>query len=555
MGFIGVIGLPITLNIDIRQVAWMLILLSLHFFVNDNPFSITKILLVVSLGCLGLTKFTGMIMATGVILLIAVDEVLRHRRFPWIVFIFAGSVLCFWMAAGQRLDSFLPFFSNSWQLTSGYTEAMMWEGNREKWAASLFLLAAVAAALPAVYTGFAKHRHFGILPAGGVGFILLMVFKHSFVRYDDHHEIVAAPTVLLIAFMSLAVSWPFLRNKGPKIIVMDLLLLDGALVYAAVLFNLCTPGEKFLEQFAETLGPHSILSPARLLYDPDALQARYENRLAAIREKYPLPELSGDVDVYPWNQMVVFANGLHYHPRPIFQSYSAYTPKLAELNAAYLRDGHAAENILFSVGTIDGRFPSLDDGYSWPELLTRYDIYTNTEYFVVLKRSPAPRKYHLALIQKVPIHFGETVELPATTNVSIWAEIKISQTPWWGSVIPLFYKPAILKLAVFMRNGQRLDFRLIPGMARIGFLLSPLIKDNMSFLSLVFAGGEHNLAGLEVTSITVLADTKSGSTLCYKSPMLLSLYRLDFPRQNPDEPEPGKELHRTPQVSQNLTLK
>ena len=74
-----------------------------------------------------------------------------------------------------------------------------------------------------------------------------------------------------------------------------------------------------------------------------------------------MPQLNGDVDVYPWQQDVVFAYGLHYHPRPVIQSYSAYTPKLAEINAAFLRDGQSAENILFRVESFCMQYPSLDD--------------------------------------------------------------------------------------------------------------------------------------------------------------------------------------------------
>ena len=38
--------------------------------------------------------------------------------------------------------------------------------------------------------------------------------------------------------------------------------------------------------------------------------------------------------------------------------------------------------------------------------------------------------------------------------------------------------------------------------------------------------------GQEVTAMTISAATKSGSTLCYQSPIKLRLYRLDYPRQS-----------------------
>jgi hypothetical protein len=97
----------------------------------------------------------------------------------------------------------------------------------------------------------------------------------------------------------------------------------------------------------------------------------YEDHAAGLRTALPNLEISGSVDVYPLSQTVALAPSLTCRPRPIFQSYSAYTPKLAEMNAAYLRSNRAADHILFDVWTIDGRFAAQDDSLSWPELLTR----------------------------------------------------------------------------------------------------------------------------------------------------------------------------------------
>jgi hypothetical protein len=102
----------------------------------------------------------------------------------------------------------------------------------------------------------------------------------------------------------------------------------------------------------------------------------------------------------------------------------------------------------------------------------------------------------------------------------------------FGNIVSVFYKPTILRMMVSMRGGQNLYFRLVPGMARGGFILSPVIGDKSSFISLASTDGWRNLSGLEVTTITISAATKSGATLCYQSRIKLRLYRLDYPRQN-----------------------
>jgi hypothetical protein len=210
------------------------------------------------------------------------------------------------------------------------------------------------------------------------------------------------------------------------------------------------------------------------------------------------------------------------------------------LNVAHLRSDRAPDYILFQIMPIDHRFPSLDDGLSWPDLLTRYDVQAATGTFALLRKSTKPREYHLALLKDVPLHFAEPVAVPATTNGPIWARLEINKT-LVGTVLSTLYKPPILTLAVSLRNGQQLYFRLVPGIARSGFLLSPLIKDSPSFVSLADREEGRNLSGLEVTSVAVFALTESGSTICYQSPMRLRCYRLEFPGQ--DLPQGGDSPH------------
>lgn len=69
-------------------------------------------------------------------------------------------------------------------------------------------------------------------------------------------------------------------------------------------------------------------------------------------------------------------------------------------------------------------------------------------------------------------------------------------------------------------------------MARTGFLLSPVAKDAVSFGLLAAGDPHHDLAGQMVIAMSLSADTASGATACYHSPMRLCLNRLDFPAQD-----------------------
>jgi hypothetical protein len=192
------------------------------------------------------------------------------------------------------------------------------------------------------------------------------------------------------------------------------------------------------------------------------LREAYEAFLARVRNETPLPPMTGTTDAYPWNKALVLACGLPLRSRPVIQSYCAFSPELAELNAAFLRGGHGAENIVFQLNTVDDRYPSLDDGRSWPELLTQYDLRDAEDSFLLLTRSSSPREFHLTPIRELSLAFRERLDLPATNDGPIWAEIEIPRT-LRGSIMAALYKPPELWFHIKLRDGRVMVKRLIPG--------------------------------------------------------------------------------------------
>jgi hypothetical protein len=86
------------------------------------------------------------------------------------------------------------------------------------------------------------------------------------------------------------------------------------------------------------------------------------------------------------------------------------------MNAAHLRSDRAADHILFDVSTIDGRFAAQDDGLSWPELFTRYDITAAADRYLLMKKSVTPRQYKLTPIGEALAKFDEGIEIPSMSG-------------------------------------------------------------------------------------------------------------------------------------------
>ncbi|MGA2280976.1 MAG: hypothetical protein ABSG80_11815 [Verrucomicrobiota bacterium] len=528
VGFTAIASIPVGDDFNTRLVAWGVLLLFLHFFVEKCAFTPIQALLAVSLGWLSLVKFTGLMESAMLVAVVAADNIFRHRRFPWIVPLYVASLMFFWVAAGQYFSSLGPFLCNSWRITGGYTEAMMLTGKAETRDAICFLLIAVLLCALTGRVAWSRTGSWGgSLLLAGLGTILFIVFKLGYVR-NDRHEITSAMALLLISLACFALAWP----GGKRAAGAASCLLIASTLFASSVFNCWLPGDGLWKQIAGTFSIYNLFAPVAGPFT-GYLRSHYENNLAIERKANPLPSIGGNADLYSHDQTILFAHVLSYQPRPIIQSYSAYTPELAKMNAAHLRTARAASNILFAVQPLDGRFPSLDDGRSWPELLTLYDLKGASDdkgTFLLLSRAAVARKFQLIPLQNTSARFGEPVTLPDATNGPVWVEIEIKKS-LAGIVVSTLYKPPVLMLTVLLQDHTERRFRLVPGMAGGGFLLSPLIADNRSFAKIA-STGLQDLAGLEVVSMTISAGTGSGATRCYQSPMPVRFCRLDYPLQD-----------------------
>jgi len=519
-------GLP---GDNVEYVGWVALFLFFHFYVERRPFTGTHALMAIALGLMGLIKFNLFLLAVSVVGIIAADTVFRQRRFPWIVMPFGAGFFLFWGAAGQHLSTLGPYFLNSWRSASGYTEGMMLSSNWEFQEVACFLMAALVVCAQAGALAWARNRHWALLPLAALVAMLFLVFKHSFVRHDVHAE--SAPQVIFLLFMLiLAVGWPIMRTKAPWASLVNLAPMIAIVGWAGLVHGRYLQ-TSLLSDFARTFAIRNLVEPLNLMLGSQHMRVEYAKAYATFRAEYPIPPLEGTADEYSFNQVALFANGVRYQPRPVIQSYTAYTPELAELNASHLRGGRGADNILLDLLAIDDHFPSLEDGLSWPEFLTRYDIRSARPPFVLMKRSPAPRTWKLDPMGEAAISFGQPFKMPSAAVGPVWAKIEINKT-LRGKIISTLYKPPILMLRVMTRDGRQLRYRLVPGMARPGFLLSPVIADIQAFGLLASQNGQDQLAGREVVGLAITAETLSGATSLYQTPIRLQLFHLDFPGQD-----------------------
>lgn len=535
MAVIGLASISPSLNMDVRLTVWPLLLLLLHFCVEERPFTWTQAMLVISLALLSLIKNSIFTVAVVTVLIIAADSVFRHRRFPWIVLAFAGGIFFFWVLAGQQLTWFGLFLRGASEIVDGYTEAMMmwWRPTDEAdilrfWGVAIAVCALVGCVL------CKQHRLFGLLPLLGFAFIVFAAFKYGYVRHDGH-EVTATNLLLLAALLWLPAAWCIVWERSKWLIPVVVLPLIFATPLASLSLKRYATGE-LSSVLGEQLTAQKLFAPANFflgfLEDRRHSFTAYNTYVTGLRARtFPDLDIHGTADVYPFSQALALPLGLTCRARPIFQSYSAYTPKLAQMNATHLRSDRAADYIFFDVSTIDGRFASQDDSLSWPELLTRYDITGMAGKYILMKKSVTPRQYQLTPIAETVASFDEAIAIPSMMGGPVWLQIDIRRS-LWGNIVAMLYRPTRVWLTVVARGGMY-SGRLLPAEARAGFLLSPVVENRQSFFALASTNWQHELADREVASARITADDGKEIASHYQSPPVrVRFYRLDFQRQD-----------------------
>ena len=253
------------------------------------------------------------------------------------------------------------------------------------------------------------------------------------------------------------------------------------------------------------------------------LSDEYEAHLHAIRSELAIDTLPGTTDIYAYNQAYLLASKNVWRPRPVLQSYSAYTPALAEMDREHLLR-RAPDNIVFRVETIDGRVPSLDDGSSWPILLNSFVPQKFDDETLYLKRREEMADADRTPVQEGVHHFHETVQLPAADSV-LFAQLSFTKTII-GKLASFLLKVDPLDVEVGLADGTTRTFRIIPGMTETGFVLSPLIESTGDFASLF--GDRSRLRDKAVKSIRIFP--RAGGTRFWSEQYKLKISKLDMTR-------------------------
>jgi len=428
-----------------------------------------------------------------------------------------------WISAGQPASALFHFFVAQMPVISGYSEAMGYGIPGSSPLAKVTVVVAVV--LVAIAFKKIKSTSFPWLIPSGLCLSLFLSFKVGFVR-ADYHIVMAAGAYFLIA---LAMASLLDQRTGIAITVAAYVVWLGAF---GILAGIRQDAER------ETFALPDLERPFFRLVRGFELRRNHASGLhqlfaeanARIFAITPLQRLDGSVDLYPAELSVLFAAGDDWDPRPVFQSYSAYTSGLDSLNSAHLLTESAPNHIFFSIDPIDDRLPALDDAGSWPILLSKYQIVALKNEYLQLDRAPAALLAQKSkLLGGVTVQTGDWIDVPSTAD-GVWASVNLRPT-LAGKVVLAAYRLHIVTIEMVLIDGRTVTHRFIPEMGENGFLLSPYVGSTDDFLRTA-AGMNSN----QVRKFRLMSDSR-----LWSQEMSVSFWLLKIP------PEPtARDLITSP---------
>jgi hypothetical protein len=457
---------------------------------DTGPSALLLALLFAPLGLLPFSKGSLIVpcaVAAGLAMLRLVLDG-RQGRAAVVLASIAVTAIGGWLAAGQPLANLGPYLAGLAPVMSGYTEAMALDGPGDE-------IAAFLAAAALVLTGLLLPRAPGrigsrLLATLALSAFLFVAFKSAFVRHDAH-ALIGSQALLVAALLS-------------GLLIGARRALPG---FVAVLAAFTFIEARYVEDVAQAAVRHAAAVyrtsweglQARSLGTQGPAQA-FEAAMARLRSEARLPVMRGTADIYSFDQAHLIASGNAWRPRPVLQSYVAYTPSLLARNRAHLLGERAPDNIVFRIEPIDDRLPALEDGASWPVLLRDYEPVALAPDTVLLRRrtdrsapaDPAPPAW-------TAFGLGERIAVPPSDG-PVFVRLDIRPT-FVGRLFGLLFKPSRLELELALENGTTVRHRIVSGMAAGGVVLSPHVAATADFAALW--GDADHLPGRRVVAMTV----------------------------------------------------
>jgi hypothetical protein len=316
---------------------------------------------------------------------------------------------------------------------------------------------------------------------------VFIIFKSAFVRSDTH---------MYLYFKSIALTGSIVYLFTPSIPARKIAALCSWLVLAISFWAVnALPGS--FQPWRRIATGSIIPIKCREISQYLSEVKSYDGEMATLDtlgqypgNKYKAIIGNGSADIIPTEISTLYFNGIHYNPRPVMQSYSAYNRYLDSLNQQKYLSAGAPDFLLLSINAIDGRYPFFDETRTKLAILERYTVEGQINGDLLLKKRPVPASFRPVLTDTITGKLGENIPVSKTSNL-LFSRIFFRYNIW-GAAKRLLYQPPALKITLTLDNGESRTFRAIKPILEDGVILNKFLESEDEFQFLQQTDGRLN---------------------------------------------------------------
>ncbi|MFN4026034.1 MAG: hypothetical protein ACK4IZ_01165 [Flavobacterium sp.] len=448
-----IIGYTLLIPVHIGSSTALILLAFLVFWIRqsiEKPKTIYYSFQIILLLILFFIKFnTGLIAFPLFLLGLGYNLICKKEKFYWLLlYAILPIILIFTVARLLNVD-LINYIKTALEIIVGYNDIMYLE---HKWSRRLLALFVFFSCLFVFghkfidqgKENYVKNATLSIL----FGIPMFVLYKSGFVRGLETEFFIFSVLLLLVVqdlhFQNF--------KKYSNFIIIACVLSSFGIVYwdkgTRMPFETNNKIDKYylqgIKDFSPTSGLHIIPSP-------NAFPTQIVQKIGV-----------STVDIYPWNAQLLFENKLNFSPRPVFQSYTAYTRDLETMNFNHYNNRQTAPDfVIYEFLAIDQRYPLFDEPKVNLCLLKNYQVVETFDFqerkFILLQKKADFKPIKLEKINE----YAMMLESPLVPKKDIFYEVGLYNSLTGRMVSVLDHSPE-LSLEIntatpsFYRTGKKL---------------------------------------------------------------------------------------------------
>lgn len=368
--------------------------------------------------------------------------------------------------------SLISYLISGMQMISGYNEIMYLENTINKSIFHLILLILIALIVIIININVLEKKNWLkngiILFLFGTSFFVL--YKQTFTRADGHvYDFFIFVSILIICNIDLHIN-----NKKwfTKLLFIIIIIIP---------FKFLVYDNDRKIQFSEKLPKSTYISGFKLFTQTSG------NHLLPNTSELPLNILkkigNKTVDIFPWNIQLLLLNKLNYLPRPVIQSYTAYTSYLENLNFEHYNSEKAPEFVIYDIASLDGRYAFFDESKVNLEFIKNYYITEKFDFdgrnLILLQKRIDFKPVKLLKFKEYAMLIGS----PLIPKKDIFYEIGVYNSIL-GKVTSVFQHAPEIKLEITTEDNVLSEFKTSKSLLESGIFYNKFISNTELFNSI-----------------------------------------------------------------------